>query len=154
MQRYKRRVIAVKLSTRAAATLLLTLAVTGCVSITETRPAPIVMACQAGEPMVETMLFLGMARPGGSVSRYEFQQFVETEVVPRWKEGFTIVEANGLWFSEERHITEREPSQILIRFHDGSAAASADVEAIRNAYIKAFTQDAVLRNDRMTCADF
>lgn len=112
------------------------------------------MACQAGEPMVETMLFLGMARPGGSVSRYEFQQFVESEVVPRWKEGFTIVEGSGLWFSEQRHITEREPSRILIRFHDGSAAASANIEAIRNAYIKAFTQDAVLRTDRMTCADF
>lgn len=154
MQRYKRRVIAVKLSTRAAATLLLALAVTGCVSITETRPARSAMACQAGEPMVETMLFLGMARPGGSVSRYEFQQFVETEVVPRWKEGFTIVEGSGLWFSEQRHITEREPSRILIRFHDGSAAASANIEAIRNAYIKAFAQDAVLRTDRMTCADF
>jgi hypothetical protein len=35
-----------------------------------------------------------------------------------------------------------------------SAAASADIEAIRDAYIKAFTQDAVLRTDRTTCADF
>jgi hypothetical protein len=100
------------------------------------------------------MLFLGMARPGGSVSRYEFNQFVEAEVAPRWKEGFTIVEANGVWLSEQRHITEHEPSRVLIRFHDGSAAASADIEAIRDAYIKAFTQDAVLRTDRMTCADF
>jgi hypothetical protein len=30
----------------------------------------------------------------------------------------------------------------------------ADIEAIRDAYIKAFTQDAVLRTDRATCADF
>jgi len=104
--------------------------------------------------MVETMLFLGMARPGGSVSRFEFSQFVEKEVATRWKEGFTIVEANGLWFSEQRQITEREPSRVLIRFHDGSAAASADIEAIRDAYIKAFEQDAVLRTDRATCADF
>ena len=28
------------------------------------------------------------------------------------------------------------------------------IEAIRDAYIKAFTQDAVLRTDRTTCADF
>jgi hypothetical protein len=79
---------------------------------------------------------------------------VEAEVATRWKEGFTIVEANGVWFSEQRHITEHEPSRILIRFHDGSATASADIEAIRNAYIKQFTQDAVLRTDRMACADF
>lgn len=104
--------------------------------------------------MVETMLFMGLARPGGSVSRYEFQRFVETEVAPRWKEGFTILDGQGLWLSEQRGITEREPSRVLVRFHDGSAEASAQVEAIRDAYIKAFEQDAVLRTDRQTCADF
>lgn len=100
------------------------------------------------------MLFLGMARPGGSVSRYEFQDFVEREVAPRWKEGFTILEGQGLWLSEQPGITEREPSRALVRFHDGSAEASAGVEAIRDAYIKTFEQDAVLRTDRSTCADF
>ena len=136
------------------AIVLAGLALSGCVSVSGTGSGAPAMACREGEPMVETMLFLGMARPNGSVSRYEFGQFIETEVATRWKEGFTIVEANGLWFSEQRHITEHEPSRILIRFHDGSAAASADIEAIRNAYIKAFTQDAVLRTDRMACADF
>lgn len=125
----------------------------GCVSVSETTrlSGP---ACQVGDPMVETMLFLGLARPGGSVSRFEFAQFVEKEVAPRWKEGFTILEGQGMWLSEQRNITEREPSRVLIRFHDGSPSASADIEAIRNAYIKAFEQDAVLRTDRATCADF
>ena len=134
-----------------AAALLL--ALPGCVSVSETTriSAP---ACQVGEPMVETMLFLGMARPNGSVSRFEFQQFVEAEVVPRWKEGFTILEGQGLWLSGQRGITEREPSRVLVRFHDGSADASAGVEAIRDAYIRTFEQDAVLRTDRTTCADF
>jgi hypothetical protein len=110
--------------------------------------------CSVGAPMVETMLFMGLARPGGSVSRFEFQRFVETEVAPRWKEGFTILDGQGLWLSEQRGITEREPSRVLVRFHDGSAEASAQVEAIRDAYINAFEQDAVLRTDRQTCADF
>jgi hypothetical protein len=125
----------------------------GCVSVSEPR-LPVVAVCQVGAPMVETMLFLGMARPGGSVSRFEFQQFVETEVAPRWKEGFTILEGQGLWLSEQRGITEREPSRVMVRFHDGGADASAGVEAIRDAYIKRFEQDAVLRTDRTTCADF
>ncbi len=125
----------------------------GCVSVSETtRPAA--PACQVGEPMVETMLFLGLARPGGLVSRFEFNSFVEREVAPRWKEGFTILEGQGMWLSEQRNITEREPSRVLVRIHDGSAAASAGIEAIRNAYVKAFEQDAVLRTDRSTCADF
>lgn len=125
----------------------------GCVSVSEhTRfEAP---ACQVGEPMVETMLFLGLAGPGGSVSRFEFNSFVEREVAPRWKEGFTILEGQGMWLSEQRNITEREPSRVLVRIHDGSAAASAGIEAIRDAYIKAFEQEAVLRTDRSTCADF
>lgn len=129
------------------------LALPGCVSVSKTArlAAP---TCQVGEPMVETMLFLGLARPGGSVSRFEFNAFVEREVAPRWKEGFTLLEGQGMWLSEQRSITEREPSRVLVRFHDGAATASSDIEAIRNAYIKVFEQDAVLRTDRATCVDF
>jgi len=130
------------------------LASTGCVGVSEQRAIASVAACQHGQPMVETVLYMSMLRPGGSISRYEFQKFVEKEAAPRWKEGFTLVEGEGLWLSERRNITEREPSHGLVRLHDGSAAASADIEAIRNAYIKAFEQDAVLRTDRATCADF
>ena len=142
---------------RLFAAAIAAFAATACVHVTETgrsasaTPAP---ACRAGEPMVETMLYMGMLRPGGSISRFEFQQFVDKEVAPRWKEGFTILDANGLWFSEQRNLTEREPSHVLVRLHDGSAAASAQVDEIRNAYIKAFDQDAVLRTDRATCASF
>jgi hypothetical protein len=133
---------------------LASLTLSGCINVSEPHEARPAAVCQVGEPMVETMLFLGMARPGGLVSRYEFQRFVETEVAPRWKEGFTILEGQGLWLSEQRGITEREPSRVLLRFHDGSADASAGVEAIRDAYIQTFEQDAVLRTDRTTCADF
>ena len=133
--------------------------VSGCVSVPPAgSPLPVAhlpaAQCQVGAPMVETMLYMGMLRPGGSISRYEFAQFVEAEVAPRWKEGFTILDGQGMWLSDQRGITEREPSHVLVRLHDGSAAASADIEAIRAAYIKAFAQDAVLRTDRQTCADF
>ncbi len=134
--------------------VVLSVLCTSCISMSEPRMTPAGSACAVGDPMVETMLFLGMARPGGSVSRFEFKQFVETEVAPRWKEGFTILEGQGLWLSEQRGITEREPSRVLVRFHDGSVDASAGVEAIRDAYIRTFEQDAVLRTDRTTCADF
>ncbi len=104
--------------------------------------------------MVETMLFLGLARPNGEVSEAEFARFIEAEVTPRWKEGYTVLEGQGVWFSEQRQITEREPSRVLVRLHDGGPAASSGIEAIRDAYIGTFTQDAVLRTDRMACADF
>ena len=136
--------------------LALAASLSGCVSISDVKSGAVApaMRCAEGEPMVETMLFLGMARPGGQVSEAELARFIEAEVTPRWKEGYTILEGQGVWYSEQRQITEREPSRVLVRFHDGSAAASSAIEAIRHAYINAFTQDAVLRTDRPTCADF
>ncbi len=110
--------------------------------------------CGVGKPMVETMLFMGLSSPQGAVSADAFQLFVETEVTPRWKEGYTLLDAQGLWLSEARKVTERESSRVLLRLHDDTLAASADIEAIRAAYIKTFAQDAVGRTDRRVCADF
>jgi hypothetical protein len=104
--------------------------------------------------MVETQLFLGMNRPGGTVSESDFQNFLEQEVTPRWKEGYTVLEGAGLWYSEARQLTDRESTRVLLRLHDGSAAASSVIEAIREAYVSRFSQDAVLRIDHPTCADF
>jgi Protein of unknown function (DUF3574) len=132
----------------------LALALPGCISVTETQTHAPRAACTVGEPMVETMLFLGMATPTGSVSEDQFSRFVEEEVTPRWKEGFTILSGQGLWYSEQRQVTEREPSRVLVRFHDGGVGSSSAIEEIRAAYIKAFNQDAVLRTDRNICADF
>ena len=134
----------------AAAALLLP----GCITVSETRAVAQRPGCVVGEQMVETMLFLGMATPTGSVSEDQFARFVEAEVTPRWKEGFTILSGQGLWYSEQRQVAEREPSRVLVRFRDGGAEASMGIEAIRAAYLKAFTQDAVLRTDRAICADF
>jgi hypothetical protein len=138
---------------RAGLVALAVLLPAGCVSVSGVS-APAAQACVVGKPMVETMLFLGMASPAGPVTPQAFQAFVETEVTPRWQEGYTILEGQGLWYSDQRHITEREPSRVLVRFHDVGATASSDIEAIRKAYIKAFSQDAVLRTDRPACVDF
>ena len=61
--------------------------------------------CRVGKPMVETMLFMGLASPQGAVSADAFQVFVETEVTPRWKAGYTLLDAQGLWMSEARKVT-------------------------------------------------
>jgi hypothetical protein len=137
--------------------VLMVLALAGCVSLPGNGTAAITEPhsdCEAGEQMVETMLFLGMARPGGEVSETEFARFIEAEVSPRWREGYTILHGQGLWYSEQPRVTEREPNRVLVRFHDGSPSASAGIEAIRNAYVRAFMQDSVLRADRVACADF
>jgi hypothetical protein len=145
---------------RAALLALGALSLSGCVLVSsreETGPRVAGftsgLACD-GEQMVETRLYLGMAMPTGSVSEQQLRAFIDSEVATRWKEGFTVLSGEGLWYSETRKITEREPSRVLIRLHDGSPGARADIEAIRAAYIKRFNQDAVLRTDAAACADF
>jgi len=126
----------------------------GCVSISEMDATAPRTGCAVGEAMVETKLFLGMNKPGGEVSETEFAHFIEQEVTPRWREGYTVLEGAGLWYSEQRRMTDREQTRVLVRLHDGSAAASSGIEAIRAAYARAFAQDAVLRIDHPACADF
>jgi len=129
------------------------LAASGCAGLIQ--PAIVGdLPCRVGKPMVETMLFMGLSSPHGPVSADAFQLFVETDVTPRWKEGYTLLDAQGLWLSEARKVTERESSRVLLRLHDDTLAASADIEASRAAYIKAFAQDAVGRTDLRVCADF
>jgi hypothetical protein len=123
----------------------------GCVAINATERAPV--AC-IGQHMVETRLYLGMGSPNGPVSEEAFRAFIDAEVSPRWKEGYTILTGEGLWLSETRHITEHETTRILVRLNDGGADAGAGIEAIRKAYISRFVQDAVLRTDAPTCAAF
>jgi hypothetical protein len=136
------------------ATLAAAMGLSGCISVSAVETAPPRMGCAVGEPMVETMLFLGMNKTDGTVSETEFEHFMEEDVSPRWKEGYTVLEGAGLWYSEQRQLTDRERTRVLIRLHDGSAAASSGIEAIRSAYILRFAQDAVLRIDHPACAAF
>jgi hypothetical protein len=131
----------------AAATLT-----NGCVAISATE-RPSAPACQ-GQMLTETRLYLGMESPKGPVSEEAFRTFIDVEVTPRWKEGYTVLSAEGRWLSEARHIAVREPTRILVRLNDASSAARADIEAIRKAYVSQFAQDSVLRTDAPTCASF
>lgn len=136
---------------RLAALILLSGLLSGCVAISATEHAA--AACE-GERMVETRLYLGLASPNGPVREEAFRAFVDAEVTPRWKDGYTILAADGAWLSEARHVTESEPTRILVRLNDGSPKARADAEAIRAAYVRQFSQESVLRTDAPACASF
>lgn len=108
----------------------------------------------AGKPMTETVLFFGLSSPQGPVSGQAFQRFTEAEITPRWPEGYTILDAQGYWFSEKRKRTEHEASRVVIRVHRGLAADHAAIETIRTRYKAQFDQESVLRVDRAICASF
>ena len=116
--------------------ILLLMLVAGCC----TRAVP------RAELNTTTLLFLGRGmNDGGEVSVKQFDQFVGKEVAARFADGFTLVDADGLW--AEPNVTYREPSKVLIIVHDNAAETSAKIDAIREAYKKQFAQTAVLRVD-------
>jgi hypothetical protein len=135
----------------AALTALLGLA--GCTLATDTG-YPVEETCASDAPMVRTELFFGLDRfEEPPVTEAEWQEFVDAEVTPRFSEGLTMLSSDGQYLAESGEQIH-EDSKIVILLHDGSPAASADVDAIRQAYLERFDQESVLRVDSDACVGF
>lgn len=116
------------------------------------------MGC-AGESR-QTELFFGLSTPAaappdaepGRVTDREFQEFIESEVTPRFPAGYTVVSADGHW--GENGKTLKEPSKILILYRPAGSETSAKIDAIRAAYKARFHQESVLRVDQRAVGSF
>ena len=110
--------------------------------------------CAVGEEMVETQLFFGLSKKHGDVSPAEWRDFLNRDVVPRFAEGFTVLDAQGFWLSEAAKQTISEKSKVILRLHAKGAAQDQAIGEIVDAYKKRFAQESVLRVDRSVCAQF
>lgn len=109
--------------------------------------------CVSGKPYTETKLYFGMNKPtGGRVSASDWQKFVDTDIAPRFPEGFTVIDAHGAWLGREEGKTISESSKIVIRLHD--TAEEKAIGDIIDSYKKKFEQEAVMRVDTGVCAAF
>ena len=105
--------------------------------------------------MTSVTLFFGMAIPGGGkVSDGDWRSFLDTEVTPRFPDGLSVIEAAGQWKDAETGTVIRESSRALLIWTENSAGASAEIDAIRDAYKTRFKQDSVMRVDDLDCVDF
>ncbi|MBO9560450.1 MAG: DUF3574 domain-containing protein [Caulobacter sp.] len=128
----------------AGATLL-----SACASL---APAP---ACPAGQSPAR-LIQLGFGRKIGDqvgVSEADFARFVDEELTPRFPEGLTVLDAAGQWRSNAGPIV-REPSKIVILALPGRAGGEDKVEAVREAYKKRFSQEAVMAITQPACLGF
>lgn len=124
-----------------------------CVTPAEQASAP--LSCKAGDQMVETQLFFGQTKPNGAtLSARSWQGFVDREIVPRFPEGFTVLDGAGFWRNRATQRTISEKSKVVVRLHPPSAEADAAIGAVVDAYKTQFEQESVLRTDRATCAQF
>ncbi|MGH6636071.1 MAG: DUF3574 domain-containing protein, partial [Gammaproteobacteria bacterium] len=65
----------------------------------------------------------GTAKPGGSVTSQEWQEFMNQVVTPHFPEGLTSWEASGQWQSVTG-VIEREASHVLHIVHPDTGRAS------------------------------
>jgi hypothetical protein len=129
------------------------LTLTACVSVPAAEPVSAI--CRAGDALVETQLFFGLSKPkGGVVSTRAFDAFVRAEVVPRFPEGFTVLDGAGFWRDGATQRTISEKSKVVVRLHNGDEASDQAIGAVVAAYKTTFNQEAVLRVDRPVCAQF
>lgn len=111
--------------------------------------------CRTGSvPYARLELLFGLGKQSGEeVSDEEWRAFVETEVTPRFPDGFTVLTGYGQWRGRSGDIA-REPSRVLVIWHRRGAAGEADIEAIRQAYKMQFGQESVMRVDSVSCVSF
>ena len=134
-------------SIRAVIIAVCTSALAGCSAVD--------LAPCAGERMVTTELYFGLSAPGGgTISKAQWRRFLDDQVVPRFAEGFTVVDAEGYWRGDGAKRTIRENSKVVIRVHKGAAEDDREISEIIEAYKTRFLQDSVLRSDKRSCVAF
>jgi hypothetical protein len=104
----------------------------------------VALAACASPGVVQTTLYLGRGIPGGGeVGDAALARFVAEEVVPRFPDGFTLLDATGHWRDTVTGAGVRETTVLLVVLHPPSQRAAT--EAIAVAYAERFGQQAVLR---------
>ena len=111
----------------------------------------VVMECGASSaPQVRTTLYFGLARPKGSVTELEWQIFLRDEVTRRFPDGLTVWGAEGQWRTPAGSI-DQEKAKVLLLVHPDTVAARQSVQAVIEAYRKAFEQESVLWESSRVC---
>lgn len=117
--------------------------------------AAVIPGCTGGlMPMTEARLFFGdQIAGGGLVSATQWQQFVDSEVTPRFPDGFTVLTTTGQWRRTDGMIARESGHELVIVFASGVATA-AKLDEIRAIYNQRFMQESVLLAESPACAGF
>jgi hypothetical protein len=127
-------------------------AVIGGVTVHVATAQPVaVETCGSVAPQLRTTLYMGGARPKGSVSELEWQLFLRDEVTPRFPNGLTVWDAEGQWRGPDGKIGH-ERTKVLLLVHPETDAARNAVRAVIDRYRTSFEQESVLWETSHVCA--
>jgi uncharacterized protein YggL (DUF469 family) len=94
--------------------------------------------------LIQKDLFFGRNIPGGGeVSEAEFDEFVDTEITPRFPNGLTISDADGQ-FLDSTNVVVTEQSKVITLFVEDTPESEAAIREISQAYLRQFQQESVL----------
>jgi hypothetical protein len=98
-----------------------------------------------GDVLIKTELIFGLSKPDGDlVSEAEWQKFLDEYITPRFREGLTVLDADGQYLTQSQQVI-KERSKIVILLYKNSEEINASIEYIRSSYKQLFQQESVLR---------
>lgn len=119
--------------------------------------AILLAGCTAAPPCRNhTQLFFGAAigEGGERVDDAAWRDFVESAILPRFPDGFTVMDAQGLWRSPATGHAASEPSRVLVVLHADEADTHRRLDEIAADYKARFRQESVLRVDQCSSYRF
>jgi hypothetical protein len=89
-----------------------------------------------------------------AVTEDAWGSFLSSEVVPRFPDGFTVVDAAGPRTDKPTNLFLAEPSKIIIIIAPDGPETESRIAAVEAAYKRLFQQQSVVVASRSVCASF
>ncbi len=90
-----------------------------------------------------TRLYFGTATPTGMVTPEQWQEFLKSEITPRFPAGLSVIDSQGQWRGADEVIV-REQSYVVELIYTESPENTQAVAEVIARYKAQFAQEAVL----------
>ena len=106
-------------------------------------------------PSLSVTLYFGRAIAGRApVSDQEWSGFVQSDLAPRFPDGFTVTDTTGQWRNPATGIAEHEQTKVVQAVLKPGDDDAARIGMVSDAYRRLFHQDAVGVVTNTVCAAF
>lgn len=114
-------------------------------NLTSAQSSETLISNENRQLLTKNELYFGLSKPAGSrISEIEWQQFVNTVITPRFREGLTVIDANGQYQNNTGTII-REKTKLVILIHDNSLTKNKMIQEVIVNYKQKFQQESVLQ---------
>ena len=104
---------------------------------------------------LQLRLMFGLTRPDGTrITDQEWQSYSDETLAATFPDGFSVIEARGVWRDPQTGQTDREPSRIVLAVMRPDPSLAGRVEAARATYRRRFAQQAVGLTIASGCESF